>query len=139
MLCYLGLSHLVGSLKNNEPKGGRQAGSKCLVLITPMSTPEQRKRLKEYYQRGNALFAEWRERGYQYPPPSSEPMPDDLRRLQCGAKTIAGTPCKQIAIYSNGRCKWNGGCRTGPKTEAGKRRAALNGNRPKQKRSHTSR
>ena len=104
-----------------------------------MSSLEQRKRLKAYYQRTNALFAEWRERGYRYPPPRSEPMPGDLRSLQCGAMTRAGTACKQKAIYSNGRCKWHGGCSTGPKTEAGKQRGALNGNRPKLKRSHTDR
>jgi hypothetical protein len=100
-----------------------------------MSTPEQRKRLKAYYQRKDATFAKWRERGYQYPPPKIEPMPDDLKTLQCSATTQAGTSCKQIAIYANGRCKWHGGCSTGPKTEAGKQRSALNGNCPKKKRS----
>ncbi|MGZ5030204.1 MAG: HGGxSTG domain-containing protein [Methylobacter sp.] len=75
-----------------------------------MSTSEQRKRLKKYYQRSNAAFAEWRERNYQYPPLKTEPFPEDLRSLECGAKTRAGTPCKQKAIYANGRCKWHGGC-----------------------------
>lgn len=104
-----------------------------------MSTPEQRKRLKAYYQRSNAIHSEWRERGCQYPPPKSEPFPDDLRDLQCGAKTRAGTPCKQKAIYANGRCKWHGGCSTGPNTTEGKKRSALNGNCPKKKRTHTGR
>ncbi|WP_373280597.1 HGGxSTG domain-containing protein [Methylomonas koyamae] len=49
--------------------------------------------------------------------------------MTCGAKTRAGTPCQQKAIFANGRCKWHGGCSTGPKTEAGKQRAALNGKR----------
>jgi hypothetical protein len=102
-----------------------------------MSTVDQRKRLKEYYQRSNAVFAEWGERDYQYPPPKSEPMPDDLMGLECGAKTRAGTPCKQIAIYENGRCKWHGGCSTGPTTGEGKKRAAMNGFCPKNKRTHT--
>jgi hypothetical protein len=102
-----------------------------------MSTPEQRKRLKAYYQRSNAVFAKWREQGYRYPAPPREPMPDDLKDLRCGAKTRAGTGCKQKAIYLNGRCKWHGGCSTGPKTEAGKRRSAMNGFCPKRKRSHT--
>ncbi len=100
-----------------------------------MSTPEQRKRLKAHYLRKDAIFAEWRERSYQYPLPIYVPLPGDLKSLQCGATTQAGTSCKQIAIYANGRCKWHGGCRTGPKTEAGKRRSALNGNCPKKKRS----
>ncbi|HEY8034697.1 MAG TPA: HGGxSTG domain-containing protein [Methylobacter sp.] len=103
-----------------------------------MSTLEQRKRLKDYYRRSNATFEEWGKRGYQYPPPKHEPMPDNLKDLQCGAKTRAGTPCKQKAIYANGRCKWHGGCSTGAKTEEGKKRSAMNGFCPKKKRSHTS-
>ncbi|MGZ3767111.1 MAG: HGGxSTG domain-containing protein [Mucilaginibacter sp.] len=102
-----------------------------------MSTPEQRKRLKDYYQRSNAFFVEWRERGYQYPQPEYPALPDDLASLQCGAKTRAGTPCKQKAIYINGRCKFHGGCSTGPRTEAGKTRSAMNGNCPKKKRSYS--
>ncbi len=86
-----------------------------------MSTLEQRKRLKDYYQRNNATFDEWGKSGYQYPPPKTEPIPADLIGLQCGAKTRAGTPCKQRAIYANGRCKWHGGCSTGAKTEEGKK------------------
>ena len=38
----------------------------------------------------------------------------------CGAKTRAGTPCKQRGIYDNGRCHLHGGLSTGPRTEAGK-------------------
>ncbi|MGZ8159759.1 MAG: HGGxSTG domain-containing protein [Methylobacter sp.] len=102
-----------------------------------MSTPEQRKRLKAYYQKTIAVFAEWREHGYQYPPPKREPMPDDLKDLRCGAKTRSGTPCQQKAIYLNGRCKWHGGCSTGPKTEDGKKRSAMTGLCQKKKRSHT--
>lgn len=45
----------------------------------------------------------------------------------CGAKTRAGTPCKQKAIYSNGRCKFHGGLATGPTTEAGKAHCRING------------
>ncbi|MEI6270449.1 MAG: HGGxSTG domain-containing protein [Methylococcaceae bacterium] len=103
-----------------------------------MSTPEQRKRLKAYLQRSHAVFAEWAERGYQYPPPKTEPYPDDLLGLPCGAKTRAGTPCKQTATYDNGRCKWHGGCSTGAKTEEGKKRSAMNGFCPKKKRTHTT-
>lgn len=101
-----------------------------------MSTPEQRKRLKAYYQRNDAIRAAWWELGITYPPPKYEPYPDDLRGLECGAKTRAGKPCKQTAIYANGRCKWHGGCSAGPSTEEGKKRAAMNGNCPKKKRSH---
>lgn len=45
----------------------------------------------------------------------------------CGAKTRAGTPCKQKAIYENGRCKFHGGMATGPVTEAGKEQSRING------------
>ncbi len=45
----------------------------------------------------------------------------------CGAKTRAGTPCKQRAIYRNGRCKFHGGLATGPKTEMGRAQSRING------------
>lgn len=45
----------------------------------------------------------------------------------CGAVTRAGTPCKQKAIYWNGRCKFHGGLSTGPTTEAGKEQCRING------------
>lgn len=58
-----------------------------------------------------------------------------VARRYCGAKTRKGTPCKRLDIYENGRCPLHGGLSTGPTTEEGKRRAALNGNCPKKKRS----
>jgi len=103
-----------------------------------MSTAEQRKRLKAFCKKRSAIHAEWAERGYQYPPPKAEPFSADLISLQCGAKTRAGTPCKQKAIYDNGRCKWHGGLSTGAKTEEGKMRSAMNGFCAKKKRSHSS-
>lgn len=45
----------------------------------------------------------------------------------CGAKTRAGTPCRQKSIYRNGRCKFHGGLATGPTTEAGKEQSRING------------
>lgn len=47
--------------------------------------------------------------------------------MMCKAATRAGTPCKQKAIYHNGRCKFHGGLSTGPKTPEGKIKSALNG------------
>jgi len=84
-----------------------------------MSTPEKRKRLKAYYQECNKVYAANAERGYR-PAISAPSMSEDLRDLQCGAKTSSGTTCKQKAIYANGRCKWHGGCSTGPNTAEGK-------------------
>jgi hypothetical protein len=54
-------------------------------------------------------------------------MPEALHDLKCGAQTRAGTPCKQIALYAGGRCKFHGGLSTGPTTEAGKAQARENG------------
>ena len=45
----------------------------------------------------------------------------------CGAINRAGLPCRMLAIYDNGRCKWHGGCSTGPKTDAGKEQSRING------------
>ena len=58
---------------------------------------------------------------------NSGPYPNECRELTCGARTRAGTPCKQKAIYSNGRCKFHGGLSTGPRTAEGKAKSALNG------------
>lgn len=54
----------------------------------------------------------------------------------CGAMTQAGFSCRMLAIHANGRCKWHGGLSTGPKTDAGKEQARINGRkggRPKKK------
>lgn len=100
-----------------------------------MSTPEQRQRLKAYYTNFNAAYAEWLAHSNYRQRPQMEPLPDDLKALRCGANTRAGTPCKQKAIYINGRCKWHGGCSTGPRTPEGKKRSSMNGFCPKKKRS----
>ena len=61
-------------------------------------------------------------------------FPEVCRDLRCGARTRKGTPCKRRDLYASGRCRLHGGLSTGPTTAAGKRRAALNGRRPKRKR-----
>lgn len=43
----------------------------------------------------------------------------------CNAKTRSGRACRALAL-PNGRCRWHGGMSTGPRTEEGKRRSALN-------------
>jgi hypothetical protein len=55
------------------------------------------------------------------------PYPYECRDITCGARTRAGTPCKQKAIYSSGRCKFHGGLSTGPRTAEEKAKSALNG------------
>jgi len=91
------------------------------------TTPEKRKRHRVHYEAAQAEFEEWERNGYPNTRPKLKPLPDDLRGLECGAATRAGTPCKQTAIFINGRCKWHGGLSTGPKSTDGKRAAAANG------------
>ena len=64
-------------------------------------------------------------------PPVVPELPEELRTLTCGAKTRRGTFCKRRDLYASGRCRMHGGPSTGPTSEAGKRRSALNGQRPK--------
>lgn len=63
--------------------------------------------------------------------PPYVPLPEELSRLTCGAKTRAGTPCKLKGLFRSGRCKLHGGLSTGPRTEAGKKRSARNGSKKK--------
>lgn len=92
-----------------------------------MFTEEQRKRYREYWeatmQRYQALF---REGCYLTDRPVRIPIPNDLVSLRCEAKTRAGTPCKLLPVKSNGRCKFHGGYSTGPRTQEGKCKCALN-------------
>jgi hypothetical protein len=45
----------------------------------------------------------------------------------CGARKQNGQPCRQRALFCNGRCKFHGGLSTGPKTEAGREQSRING------------
>lgn len=53
-------------------------------------------------------------------------FPDELRGLQCGARTRAGTPCKRSDLMTSGRCKLHGGLSTGAKTDEGRARSRSN-------------
>lgn len=97
----------------------------------------------DYRRRQDIYYDEllrWSEGGFKGPrpveprPPDCPRLPDELRSLTCGAKTRAGTPCKRVDLYESGRCRFHGGLSTGPLTPEGKQRAALNGLRPKKKR-----
>ncbi len=48
------------------------------------------------------------------------------QRVTCGAKTRTGKPCRSKSLPGKRRCKWHGGCSTGPKTTEGKARALAN-------------
>jgi len=92
-----------------------------------MSTDELRRKLKDFYKAFDRAYEE----GGDYPE-----FPDACIGMTCGARTRAGTPCKLKSIFSNGRCKFHGGMSAGPRTARGKAISALNGFKPKKKRSH---
>jgi hypothetical protein len=46
----------------------------------------------------------------------------DWRGQRCGAKTRAGTPCKNPAVKGKARCRMHGGKSTGAKTAEGRAR-----------------
>ena len=51
---------------------------------------------------------------------------DTTPRPRCAAKTRLGGRCKARPVRASGRCKWHGGCSTGPRTAEGKAKVALN-------------
>jgi len=85
----------------------------------PFDTPEATR--NHQLRREYVLYWGLRARGFDMP------YPEHLRELTCGAKTRAGTLCKQRALFANARCKFHGGLSTGPTSVEGKRRASENG------------
>jgi len=54
-------------------------------------------------------------------------VPAPQQRVPCGAKRRRdGQPCQALSVPGKRRCKWHGGCSTGPKTAEGKARALAN-------------
>jgi len=48
-------------------------------------------------------------------------------RVVCGARRRRdGQPCQALSVPGKRRCKWHGGCSTGPRTAEGKARVAAN-------------
>lgn len=48
-------------------------------------------------------------------------------RVPCGARRRSdGQPCQALSVPGKRRCKWHGGCSTGPRTESGRRAAISN-------------
>lgn len=90
-----------------------------------------RRLLKLHRVEVNKLNQEWVAVGYRDLPPEYPHLPEACTGMMCGAKTRKGTPCKQKAVYLNGRCKFHGGLSTGPRTAEGKRTSAKNGCKPK--------
>jgi hypothetical protein len=108
--------------------------------LDPIALRRAKQRLADHFRRWEALWAQYElesERAWEartreqkrvtWPVrPTPPPFPDGIRALPCGARTRAGTPCKRIDIYANGRCKLHGGLSTGPRTREGMRRARRN-------------
>ena len=88
----------------------------------------------------NAILTEWADltgikyREVEAPMTSARPpelmhrsaRANDFGPSHCGAKTRAGTPCRAKRLPGKPRCKWHGGCSTGPRTQEGKSKAAQN-------------
>ncbi|OOG63289.1 hypothetical protein B0E46_09730 [Rhodanobacter sp. B04] len=48
-------------------------------------------------------------------------------RVVCDARRRHdGQPCQALSVPGKKRCKWHGGCSTGPRTVAGKLKCAAN-------------
>lgn len=83
---------------------------------------ERRKRYKAYWTEYEETARHYEAADTPYHLRTYPKMPDDLRGLTCGAKTRAGTHCKQRSLYRSGRCKLHGGLSTGAITPEGKQR-----------------
>ncbi len=104
-------------------------------LLSPAQLRHAKRDLMLHYERCLELDRQYQHElelaggslGRRWPTaPVWPPFPNGYRALPCGARTRAGTPCKQIGIFANGRCKFHGGLSTGPRTEEGRRRARAN-------------
>ncbi|MEO6422002.1 MAG: HGGxSTG domain-containing protein [Candidatus Nitrotoga sp.] len=98
---------------------------------------ERRRRWREHFEEIDRLRENYESDDTDYRWRVYPVIPEDLRSITCGARSKrTGHPCKNVSLYRNGRCKFHGGLSTGPKSKAGKRKAAKNGKkggRPKVK------
>lgn len=52
---------------------------------------------------------------------------NETARVICGARRRRdGLPCEALSVPGKRRCKWHGGCSTGPRTDEGRARALAN-------------
>ena len=100
------------------------ADSRTLKGVRNLSTPEKRRRWREFDLACERVMAR---KAVSDSIESFPEFPPELRRLECGAHARSGRPCRNTNLGPSARCKFHGGASTGPKTEAGKARSALNG------------
>ena len=114
-------------------KGSTRPGlKKELVKMKFPNDDQKRISFKAYNKKLNEVIGEHRGLfNFSSELPEVPVYPDECIGLTCGARTRAGTPCKRKDLYESGRCRLHGGLSTGPTSEAGKKRSALNGLRPK--------
>lgn len=59
--------------------------------------------------------------------PATCAIDDTARRVVCGARRRRdGQPCEALSVAGKRRCKWHGGCSTGPRSPEGRERALRN-------------
>lgn len=102
-----------------------------LCRVNSLTDHQKRVLWRRHYEEHTRAFEAWVAADYQPVRPAMPGFPEVCRGLACCAKTRAGTPCKLISIFLNGRCKLHGGLSTGPKTRKGKASSACNGRAPK--------
>ena len=55
----------------------------------------------------------------------------ECMRVPCGARRRRdGAPCEALSVPGKRRCKWHGGCSTGPRTFEGKMKVTSNLRKP---------
>lgn len=58
---------------------------------------------------------------------ATENRAKQVARVPCGARRRRdGQPCQALSVPGKRRCKWHGGCSTGPRTVEGRARALAN-------------
>jgi hypothetical protein len=89
---------------------------------------ERRRLWRQHSYESSRLREQYDAEGVDYRLRVYPAFPEEARGLTCGAITKrSGQPCKHKGLYSSGRCKFHGGASTGPRTEAGKIKAGMNG------------
>lgn len=72
-------------------------------------------------------FARANDSGFCHPTKGQAKATGSMVRVTCGARRRRdGLPCQALSVPGKRRCKWHGGCATGPRTDEGRTRSLLN-------------